>query len=1372
MNDFVESGALADMVAAATAKQAQSRLAEREARSAAASAVEATYRSSEDAFISLGGTFDLKESTQCPPGHFLQFSGASPTGACRMCFPGTFSRPAEPSQEAVPELHRCSGQCQEKYTSKYGARSDADCTPMYHVMDTSLTSQDGIARQQRRARRGSTATALRQHRAPNSTHAYDETQSPGYSAAANTPLKWRTCEGAEDTTGNLWRSVSTLLAAFAAPWIPFHRRCAHALDVRAPHIGYNCARVVLCVDTFLCIFFRTRIFVPASTYNFGKNNNDVSRPPFLSSCRRNRGYAYITSRDECEEAGQALHSHDVDVYSATMTQVQDPCSDVNTLTGTEDFNASFICKKIKETQGGACSSSSTLYRNSNGVQPIAVDCSSTCSSCGTDPRFCGTDPNANAVRKPSFAAPVGFCVLEMIKAGSLYKQRLSFYDECSAGFYDGSEFSPICKIVECAENQQIKDNGAVAVGPGVRPLETDNPVCESNEVLRQYLEEQAKERYKLVYWAMLTMTAACLFALACVWSNRTRDGAKIGDAVESSAPRAAATRPFCPYYWREVKVTMYLAFKLADVTSDWGFWAIEVNNNFLLKEVLVKQNMEAASSDFQFALNYDQFMWLSLALGVLGTLTLPGDIYALYLRHTFKLKMDDYVEATEKRKMEVRQANQAEGKTPFLPNIYRGDDKSRDSSAEVELVEPEAPSAAQYWPFLTMLFEDIPQIVLAVYFLQVMSSSEYRDENSSRFLTAITTSDPLAVFSLVLSSIGLLVNAKYAFKIPDLFSCWKVVKRCWSRSVQYKPYYFHADLSRKEVEDRLSVAHHNSDLDSSVPVLIWEDSSSGRHVLSAGLFDGMTQTSSKSYEYHHMHIVENKDGIARAVEYNGETLDLKVKGKRGWVASINMLLEEMQLEYGGAINLVPHPEIVVASKVDKTSDYTAVTGTLCRNVKGAITPMTTVSRAQQMFAEAQLNAESSDDSDRVVITLGGGGLSGESQTDGMFDAGRFTLSRKTGKGRSKVNETVSAAGTPALSSRKMQNVVNKFTLRRRPKNAEAKHKKLVIATPSAVEAVFGTKPGASANTNAGSAFPQTTEHWNHVTKRMVGPDIDLGALAKRVDIYIHSLKYQESTTFKSVKSSLLAYCRQRQLHRAEAGKMFERSRRGLSRLKTQLATCIASDVPSTSSMVKDFKGEFAKLEGTLFGTTPSVMAAAHSYRPADTAGDVEYNEVINTITAAGGDLEHNQVIQTIVAAAAANASAARLVTPPRDTEDAIDNDAERGTVVMGTPRAHDAFAFADPAADVFAKDVRWSPEERGAAKIIQTAFRSYLRDKHVAQKIMSGYSHKMIPVVNEAQRTSKQQWSAAKRKWMVLDIPADCYEELERDGRFDTASWV
>ena len=96
-------------------------------------------------------------------------------------------------------------------------------------------------------------------------------------------------------------------------------------------------------------------------------------------------------------------------------------------------------KHIKESQGGTCSSSSTRLRNNNGEQPISVDCSGTCSSCGADSRFCNDNidgERSNAVpqqRRSSIAAPVGFCVLETFKSGGSDKQRLSFYDECSAG---------------------------------------------------------------------------------------------------------------------------------------------------------------------------------------------------------------------------------------------------------------------------------------------------------------------------------------------------------------------------------------------------------------------------------------------------------------------------------------------------------------------------------------------------------------------------------------------------------------------------------------------------------------------------------------------------------------------------------------------------------------------------------------------------------------------------------------------------------------------------------------------------------------------------------------------------------------------------
>lgn len=80
--------------------------------------------------------------------------------------------------------------------------------------------------------------------------------------------------------------------------------------------------------------------------------------------------------------------------------------------------------------------------------------------------------------------------------------------------------------------------------------------------------------------------------------------------------------------------------------------------------------------------------------------------------------------------------------------------------------------------------------------------------------------------------------------------------------------------------------------------------------------------------------------------------------------------------------------------------------------------------------------------------------------------------------------------------------------------------------------------------------------------------------------------------------------------------------------------------------------------------------------------------------------------------------------------------------------------------------------------MIQAAFRSFLNDGTLVNKqrkfgrqYSSYFSHRLLPVVDEAVRKDKQergQWSDARKTWVMLaNVPADVHIDLDMDARLD-----
>eukprot|EP00729_Bicosta_minor_P012607 gene12607-10258_t len=565
VHDFVENGALFGLFDTYTKAKLEEQLGYRE-QWAKYTGID-VYERSKDAYTK-GNT--LSTAADCRAGYFLQYSaGSVEEGGCTPCFPGTHSADLyqdSKGNDRSGDKHKCSGECPEGYTSPFGSRSEASCTPTFKVIMGAQSSR-------------------RRHRS------VDADSSAAYSTAS----RWRTCEGAFDTTGNRWK---------------------------------------------------------------------------------NRGYTYVTSREECEEAARLLNM--IDVFAVTVMQIEDHCADINMLTGSSDANTTFICENVKENQGGTCSVFGSTFTNSNGAQPLSVDCKGTCSECGQNTQFCRSSREVIGLSERfPLAAPVGYCVLEQSKTGSGDQQRLSFYDECSAAHYDGSSFSPICKVLECPLDEQIKGTGAKFVGAGLPWDEQMNAECESNDILKALLESRQNLMYKPVYSVIAMIGVLCYIGLFLVW--RSQDPSKHPTITKEFR---GCSWTMSETWWRDFKTASYLWFKLADVTSDWGFWGIEVRDNLVFE-----------SNMFLNELDFGKYRSASLGFTVIGTLLIGADIFALFKRYRHSEVKDIYKEKVKG--------------LSFLLRI---------------LTDPvdDAHWATWVFPLLIGIFEDIPQIALSIIYLIVM----------------------------------------------------------------------------------------------------------------------------------------------------------------------------------------------------------------------------------------------------------------------------------------------------------------------------------------------------------------------------------------------------------------------------------------------------------------------------------------------------------------------------------------------------------------------------------------------------------------------------------------------------------------------------
>lgn len=1154
------------------------------------------------------GSSSASDIADCRAGYFLQYSTTAGEGGCTACFPGTHSTVLYQDEEGgsarTADKHKCSGECPEGYTSPFGSKSEASCTPKFKIM---TGAQDSRQRSRR----------------------FLDDDSNTNDAISGKLSRWRTCEGAKDTTGNRWK---------------------------------------------------------------------------------NRGYTYVTSREECEEASRLLNM--IDVYAVTVTEIEDRCVDVNMLTGRPDVNTTFICENIKEIQGGTCYDST--FANSNGIQLLSINCKGTCSDCGKNEKFCSSNSreiDGLPQRFPA-AAPVGYCVLEYFEAGSGPEQRLAFYDECSAAFYDGSQFSPICKVLECPLDEQIKENGAVSVAAGRRALETDSAECESNDIMKRLLQERDSQKYKSVYYVIGGVGAVCYIILLLSWWIHGRDDA-------SCMMRKT--------WWREFKTISYVWFKLADVASDWGFWGIEVQDNLVFE-----------SEMFLRELNVEMFRWVSLGVTLLGTLLIVADVFALYKRY---------------KHSQVTDAYNATVKQTALPTI------------ELAPIE-EAHFTTWLFPLLIGVFEDIPQIILSIYFMHIMGSSDFRDEDSTAFLAVLSNTDPLAIVSLVLSSAGLVMNIFYGFNLPSFFTCcWNVTTRCYRSftSVKYKKVFYHGIISIAEAKARLDEALGTQD-GFLLPCIIWTDAQDGYYSVTLGLYPDKLETVQKKDlhgPYHTFKIAtlnEKESRNTKLTPHGTETVKTLMKCKNaaaGGYASVHdltetphrsmhifeyitMLLQEISFEYKTTISLVPDPGVTFnpqngstrttkrytrrwSQKAAKQLDFTGLqsnTNDAIHDASFAIVPLK-LSNGNN----GQMGAASSDNG-RILLFASTGTLDGESVSDDTDE-----ISTR----RSNITLFGPLPGGES-SSDALNRAINKMTVRSKDGARRASLKTLGFSKfKAAAEQVITFRQQEA---KAGL----TT--WDHILQQHVG----IGSLHddnKDLENLDFNMFGTTSSSNDAEFENVIKAVRKKAKKHSKLGKKTTRP--------AETRSEPTSTAANGNAAINDANDAFFDGEAAI-----EWEAAIHALQP-DNIDNGEYIDVNET---AAPQHENPTAFDTFFSDESAIAAEEEsTMMAAADAAFFEGNAAIEAAELEGTVYQNH-ISKAHAVASVGGVQKHGGLEQQAVTKPGMNRLK---------KKIASFYAHKLTPVALEVIRKElRPRWDNVEKRWALLrDVPADCHVDLQLEARLD-----
>lgn len=547
---------------------------------------------------------------------------------------------------------------------------------------------------------------------------------------------------------------------------------------------------------------------PGYTTKYGAVHNDDCEPSYILMEGRNcsgatdtngdgwanHGYQYVTSAAECEAAAHELYEQANLEITREDLAITERCTDTNLQTKVSDEQATTdLCKVMKHFQGDACIEGSALFTNADiavgGKDLVSMDCSKTCSACGTDDgTFCrqGKAPDA---------APIGVCILETNGDGS---QRLSFYDSCSAAYFDGNDYKAICKVLECSPQEQVQGDGSTSPAENVlknaltigRPWFL-NAVCEPNAAQYAAWCRAREHRYLVYYIVNFVVVVAVYLYLFYHWAKRSKDVDDDDDVLRGKQSKRQYDGPpksALRLWWRSWKtprnefwLATYFIFKVIDALSDWAFFAIAITVGAFAHLATHSCNSNGFCSIFLFGADggFDVALYrlVCLAVTVVGTLLIGFDLSSLYRRHQYAAELSKWKEEVAKVKMD---------KVGTVVNNF-------------DLPpEPQRPRQLTLVPATVIICEDVPQLFLTGIYLSVVGFAECNNGSG------------IAKASLGLSFLGLLVNLWFAFETKmrpwldkhanKLDTRWMLF---WYGGTYYEIMFHHGKITQDTAEERL-----------------------------------------------------------------------------------------------------------------------------------------------------------------------------------------------------------------------------------------------------------------------------------------------------------------------------------------------------------------------------------------------------------------------------------------------------------------------------------------------------------------------------------------------------------------------------------------
>ena len=177
----------------------------------------------------------------------------------------------------------------------------------------------------------------------------------------------------------------------------------------------------------------------------------------------------------------------------------------------------------------------------------------------------------------SDAPPLGYCVLEHDQA-DLSTQKAAFYTDTGGGhpgrYYQGKNFTAVCKIKECSTYEEVKGDGARVVGPRAATEDDDAQCIPNPEQLATW--ERAEGTLYRIFYTVLSVFSAVYWTAAVwwLWHTRTFDW-KAGDnnwTADEPAPSSLL--------WQLFRVKLFMLarewMRLMGMASSWGFYGISI----------------------------------------------------------------------------------------------------------------------------------------------------------------------------------------------------------------------------------------------------------------------------------------------------------------------------------------------------------------------------------------------------------------------------------------------------------------------------------------------------------------------------------------------------------------------------------------------------------------------------------------------------------------------------------------------------------------------------------------------------------------------------------------------------------------------------